>query len=109
MGFCTVLFATANGGRIDGKEQSEPHTDTQICSEAPGPRAIEVCGSEQPDLSKFPANTIQLLAYSSLRPSAIDHGAPGVAAIINERQIAGAQRAHGSAPTAILCQVAGHL
>jgi hypothetical protein len=30
-----MLFATAIGGRIDGKEQDEAQTDTEIDSEAP--------------------------------------------------------------------------
>jgi hypothetical protein len=33
----TMLFATANGGRIDGKEQTEAQTDAEVCSEAPEP------------------------------------------------------------------------
>ena len=32
-----MLFATANGGRTDGKEQDKAQTDTQACSEASGP------------------------------------------------------------------------
>jgi hypothetical protein len=39
MEFWTKLFATANGGRINGNEQNEPQTDTQVCSETPGTRA----------------------------------------------------------------------
>jgi hypothetical protein len=46
-----MLFATAIGGRIDGKEQGKAQTDTQACSETPGPGTIEVSRIEQPDIS----------------------------------------------------------
>jgi hypothetical protein len=35
--FLLLAAATAYGGRIDGNKQSESQTDTQVCSEAPGP------------------------------------------------------------------------
>jgi hypothetical protein len=51
-----MLFATANGGRTDGKEQDNAQTGTKACSKAPRPRAIEVGCSEQPDVSKLTTN-----------------------------------------------------
>jgi hypothetical protein len=37
MAIWIMLFATAIGGRTDGKEQDEAQTDTEIDSEAPRP------------------------------------------------------------------------
>src|ERR1700722_20403357 len=51
-----MLFATANGGRTDGKEQDNAQTGTKACSKAPRPRAIEVGCIEQPDVSKLTTN-----------------------------------------------------
>jgi hypothetical protein len=45
-----MLFATANGGRTDGKEQDNAQTDTQACAETSGSCAIEVSRIEQPDV-----------------------------------------------------------
>jgi hypothetical protein len=56
MAIWIMLLATAIGGRTHGKEQDKAQADAQIDSQVPGPLAIQVNGTEQPDLSPFRTN-----------------------------------------------------
>ena len=51
-----MLFATAIGGRIYGKEEDEAETNAEVRPQAPGSRTFEVCRSEQPDFSEYSAD-----------------------------------------------------
>ena len=67
-----MLFATANGGRSDGKGQRKAQAGTEARFEAPGPRAIEVSRIEQPDALGHPGNRLSnLYRIRVLRPSVL--------------------------------------